>query len=205
MSNYGKHRIFSKVLFARVTSSRRSRTLTATPCNSDADSPAPRNDLRNALDTLNSGVHWQLVCRVSADQLALRYWLVKIYAGQPRERCCCMCIRVSEISEKKISPNNTAPVFIVRCDKNLLVQRNGYWLLTFSWRLRIFLLFQIIYVRVGKQFGIKCAFKLSILFERISKLDGTMNFILRFEDETENRIYIAAEYNRIVLKIYWNR
>jgi hypothetical protein len=110
-SNYGKHRIFSKILFARVTSSRRSRTLTATPCNSDADSLVPRNDLRNALDTLNSGAHWQLVCRVSADQLALRYWLVKIYVGKPREGYCCMCIRESEIFEKTINPNNCTGIY----------------------------------------------------------------------------------------------
>lgn len=57
VSSYGKHRIFREVLFARVTSSRtRSRTLTATRCNSDADPLHRANDLRNALDTLNSGV-----------------------------------------------------------------------------------------------------------------------------------------------------
>jgi len=78
VSSYRReHRIFNKVLFARVTSSRRTRTLTATPCNSNADSPLPR--------TLNSGVRWQLVCGVSADQLALRNWLVKIYVGKPRD------------------------------------------------------------------------------------------------------------------------
>ena len=87
ISRYGKgHRIFNKVLFARVTSSHRTRTLTTTPCNSNANLLVPRNDLRNALDTLNSGVRWQLVCRVSTDQLVLRNWLVKIYIGKPRER-----------------------------------------------------------------------------------------------------------------------